>query len=53
MSCHFLLVSRDNIFQPMGVDAEGKLVPMACPGDSLSEERESGAESDDLDNVEE
>ncbi|XP_046906741.1 synembryn-A [Hypomesus transpacificus] len=49
----FNKLTRDNIFQPMGVDAEGKLVPMACPGDSLSEERESGAESDDLDNVEE
>ncbi|XP_062330467.1 synembryn-A isoform X2 [Osmerus eperlanus] len=49
----FNKLTRDKIFQPMGVDAEGKLVPMACPGDSLSEERESGAESDDLDNIEE
>ncbi|XP_071763456.1 chaperone Ric-8A isoform X1 [Centroberyx gerrardi] len=43
----FNKLSRDDIIQPMTVDAEGKLVPMTGLRDtSLAEEGESGAESD-------
>lgn len=38
---------RDSIIQPMGVDSEGKLVPMSgLRENSLTEERESGSEND-------
>ncbi|XP_035520085.1 synembryn-A isoform X2 [Morone saxatilis] len=43
----FNKLSRDNIIQPMGVDSEGKLVPMSgLRENSLTEERESGSEND-------
>lgn len=39
---------RDNIIQPMGVDAEGRLVPMSgMREDSLTEEGKSGSEDDE------
>lgn len=38
---------RDSIIQPMGVDSEGKLIPMSgLRENSLTEERESGSEND-------
>lgn len=41
------LSCRGNIIQPMGVDSEGKLVPMSgLRQNSLTEERESGSEND-------
>ncbi|XP_029311983.1 synembryn-A-like isoform X2 [Cottoperca gobio] len=43
----FNKLSRENIIQPMGVDSEGKLVPMSGLRDqSLSEEGKSGSEND-------
>ncbi|XP_008281507.1 synembryn-A-like isoform X1 [Stegastes partitus] len=43
----FNKLSRDNIIQPMGVDAEGKLVPMSgLGGNSLTEEGKSESEKD-------
>ncbi|XP_076615522.1 chaperone Ric-8A [Chaetodon auriga] len=43
----FNKLSRGNIIQPMGVDSEGKLVPMSgLRENSLTEERESGSEND-------
>ncbi|XP_051274739.1 synembryn-A isoform X2 [Dicentrarchus labrax] len=43
----FNKLSRDNIIQPMGVDSEGKLVPMSgMRENSLTEERESGSDND-------
>ncbi|XP_031699049.1 synembryn-A-like [Anarrhichthys ocellatus] len=43
----FNKLSRDNIIQPMGVDSEGKLVPMSGLRDnSLTEEVKSGSEND-------
>ncbi|KAJ4940971.1 hypothetical protein JOQ06_027259 [Pogonophryne albipinna] len=40
-------LSREDIIQPMGVDSEGKLVPMSGMRDlSLPEERKSGSEND-------
>ncbi|XP_010773419.1 synembryn-A [Notothenia coriiceps] len=43
----FNKLSREDIIQPMGVDSEGKLVPMFGMRDlSLPEERKSGSESD-------
>lgn len=35
---------RDNIIQPMGVDAEGKLVPMSGLRENSLEEGQSGSE---------
>lgn len=41
------LFCRDNIIQPMGVDAEGKLVPMSgLRENSLTEEGKSGSENE-------
>ena len=41
------LFHREDIIQPMGVDSEGKLVPMSGMRDpSLAEERKSGSEND-------
>ncbi|XP_041818074.1 synembryn-A [Chelmon rostratus] len=43
----FNKLSRGNIIQPMGVDSEGKLIPMSgLRENSLTEERESGSEND-------
>lgn len=43
----FNKLSRDNIIQPMGVDAEGKLVPMSgLRENSITEEGKSGSEND-------
>ncbi|XP_028422976.1 synembryn-A isoform X2 [Perca flavescens] len=43
----FNKLSRDNIIQPMGVDAEGRLVPMSgLREDSLTEQGKSGSEDD-------
>ncbi|XP_078135038.1 chaperone Ric-8A [Sander vitreus] len=43
----FNKLSRDNIIQPMGVDAEGRLVPMSgMRENSLTEEGKSGSEDD-------
>uniref|UniRef100_A0A672JTV7 Synembryn n=1 Tax=Salarias fasciatus TaxID=181472 RepID=A0A672JTV7_SALFA len=43
----FNKLSRDNIIQPMGVDAEGKLVPMSgLTGNSLTEEPKSESDND-------
>ncbi|KAG8009150.1 Synembryn-A [Nibea albiflora] len=43
----FNKLSTGNIIQPMGVDSEGKLVPMSgLRQNSLTEERESGSEND-------
>ncbi|CAK6964240.1 synembryn-A [Scomber scombrus] len=42
----FNKLSRDNIIQPMGVDAEGKLVPMAGLRENSLEEGKSGSEHD-------
>ncbi|XP_069547345.1 synembryn-A [Brachyistius frenatus] len=43
----FNKLSRDNIIQPMGVDAEGKLVPLSGQrGNSLNEEAKSESEND-------
>ncbi|KAM9336461.1 chaperone Ric-8A [Symphorus nematophorus] len=45
----FNKLSRDSIIQPMGVDSEGKLVPMmsGLRDNSLTEERDSGSEHDE------
>nr|XP_046232438.1 synembryn-A isoform X2 [Scatophagus argus] len=43
----FSKLARGNIIQPMGVDSEGKLVPMSgLRENSLTEQRESGSEDD-------
>ncbi|CAN9509085.1 unnamed protein product [Ophioblennius macclurei] len=43
----FNKLSRDNIIQPMGVNAEGQLVPMAgLTGNSLTEEPKSESDND-------
>nr|XP_020461963.1 synembryn-A-like isoform X2 [Monopterus albus] len=43
----FNKLSRDNIIQPVGVDSEGKLVPvLGLRGNSLTEEGKSESESD-------
>ncbi|KAK5850772.1 hypothetical protein PBY51_001619 [Eleginops maclovinus] len=43
----FNKLSRENLIQPMGVDSEGKLVPMSGMRDvSLAEERKSGSENE-------
>ncbi|XP_077358181.1 chaperone Ric-8A [Festucalex cinctus] len=45
----FNKLSRDNIIQPMGVDADGKLVPMAgLREDSLTEESASDNDADEV-----
>lgn len=44
-SCVFC---RDNIIQPMGVDSEGKLVPLSgLKKNSLTEEMKSESENDE------
>ncbi|XP_034414837.1 synembryn-A [Cyclopterus lumpus] len=42
----FNKLSRDNIIQPMAVDAEGKLVPMSGLKNNSTEEMKSGSEND-------
>ncbi|KAK2820311.1 hypothetical protein Q5P01_023270 [Channa striata] len=43
----FNKLSRDSIIQPMGVDSEGKLVPMSGLGENpLTEDRKSGSENE-------
>ncbi|XP_067285817.1 synembryn-A [Pseudorasbora parva] len=48
----FNKLSRDNVIQPMGLNQEGKLVPLSELRDLSMEERESEEEHDDLENVE-
>ncbi|XP_061613377.1 synembryn-A isoform X2 [Phyllopteryx taeniolatus] len=48
----FNKLSRDNIIQPMGVDADGKLVPMAgLRENSLTEESASDNDTDELEKI--
>ncbi|XP_077406002.1 chaperone Ric-8A isoform X2 [Vanacampus margaritifer] len=48
----FNKLSRDNIIQPMGVDADGKLVPMAgLREDSLTEESTSDNDADEVEKI--